>query len=102
LNSILTFERNKVWRDDLTLWSDAVRKSPHKARTYNARGFAYYNIGNYPNALSDFNKAIMINPDYAEAYTNRGMLYGNQKKFTEALLDFNKAIKINPNNAEAY
>ena len=26
--SFLTYERNKVWKDDLSLWSDTVRKSP--------------------------------------------------------------------------
>ena len=37
-NSVLTYQRNKVWKDEFTLWDDTVRKSPHKARPYNSRG----------------------------------------------------------------
>ena len=37
-NSVLTYQRNKVWKDEFTLWNDAVRKSPHKARPYTNRG----------------------------------------------------------------
>ena len=37
-NSVLTYQRNKVWKDEFTLWDDTVRKSPHKARPYNNRG----------------------------------------------------------------
>ena len=101
-NSVLTFQRNKIWRDDLTLWGDTIRKSPQKARAYDGRGFAYFKQGKLTEALSDFNKAIKINPDYAEAYNNRGIIYSNQGRFIEAMSDFNRAIKINPNDVEAY
>ena len=29
-NIFLTYERNKVWKDEFTLWGDAVQKSPQK------------------------------------------------------------------------
>jgi hypothetical protein len=38
--SFWTFERNSVWRDKLTLWSDCASKSPGKARPHNNLGVA--------------------------------------------------------------
>ena len=41
LYSLAAFTRNLVWEDDLTLWSDVIRKSPGKARGYNNIGVFY-------------------------------------------------------------
>ena len=46
-NSFLTYERNKVWKDDLTLWSDVISKSPNKARAYSNRGSVYETVNKY-------------------------------------------------------
>ena len=100
--SILTYTRNSVWKDNLTLWSDAVRKSPHKARPYFNRGYAYQEKENFDEALSDYDKAIQIKPDYAEVYSNRGNIYTHKGNLDQAFLDLNKAIEIKPRLAEAY
>ena len=100
--SVLTYQRNKVWKDEFTLWNDSVQKSPHKARPYSKRGIAYYQQGNYTQTMSDFNKAIEINPNYAEVYYNRGIVYQKQGNLTLALSDYNKAIEIDPSSAGAY
>jgi len=101
-NSVLTYQRNKFWKDDLTLWGDAVQKSPHKARPYNGLGVAYINQGNFVQALTNFNKAISINPSYANAYNGRGDIYSKQGDWAQALSNYNKAIAINPGYEDAY
>ena len=101
-NSVLTYQRNKVWKDEFTLWSDIVQKSPHKARPYNSLGLIYKKQGNSAKALAYYNKAIEIFPNYAEAYNNRGLLYYKQDNFIAALSDYNKAIGINPDLVNAY
>jgi len=100
--SVLTYQRNAVWKDEFTLWNDTVQKSPHKARGYNNRGLEYYRQGKFNEAMADFNKAIEINPDYAAAYSNRSVLYGFKGNLAEAMMGFNKAIAINPNYTDAY
>ncbi len=101
-NLILTYERNKVWKNDLTLWNDTVIKSPHKARPYNGRGLVFLHQGDLTKAMADLNKAVELNPSYAEAYNNRGLVYGNQRKYPGALTDFTKAIKLDPTDSQAY
>lgn len=89
--ALVSYQRNKVWKDAFTLWNDAVRKSPHKARAYNNRGLSFENQGNFLKAISDFNKAIEIDPEFVKAYNNRGMAYGKQGNLSQAISDFNKA-----------
>ena len=102
-NSILTYQRNKVWENEFTLWNDAVGKSPHKARPYTNRGAAYSSMGGFIQAIRDYNKSIEINPDFNEvAYYNRGNYYSRQNQLTQAIADYNKAINISPGYLEAY
>lgn len=101
-NSVLTFQRNKVWGDDIVLWNDAVGKSPHKARPYVNRGMAYLRQNEFTKAMADLNKAIAMNPQAADSYYNRGFIYDVRGNTTQALADYNKAIEINPNYAAAY
>jgi len=100
--SILTYQRNNIWKDGFTLWNDTVQKSPHKARAFNNRGNAYIDQGKVTRALSDYSKAIELDPNYADAYYDRGIIYNNQGKVTQALSDFTKAIKIYPYYEKAF
>jgi len=101
-NSILTYQRNKVWKDEITLWSDALGKSPHNARPINNRGLGYSNQGNFTQAMFDYNKAIEIDPKFTDAYINRGNIYFQAGKFNLALSEYNKVIEVDPNNPDAY
>ena len=100
--SVLTYIRNFIWQDELTLWSDVMRKSPNKARPYNNRGVAYDKLGNFIQAVSDYNEAIARDPNSANAYNNRGVTCGKQGNSVQAISDYSKAIAINPNYANAY
>ncbi len=97
-----TYSRNFDWRDDFTLWSDTVNKSPRKARPYSNRGNAYLARGYFDKAIADYNKAIEINPDFIVAYNNRGIAYMQKGNFGQAIADYNKALEINPNYVFAY
>jgi tetratricopeptide (TPR) repeat protein len=101
-NSFLTFQRNKIWKNDLTLWGDAVSKSPQKARPYNHLGLAYYREGKSDLAIIDYSKAIELQPNYAEVYNNRGIVLDEQNKNKQAINDFSKSIELKPNSVGAY
>jgi len=100
--SSLTYFRNIIWKDELTLWSDTVEKSPNKARPYNNRGTAYAGKGQYERAILDLTRAINIDPDYAPAYNNRGTAYAGKGQYERAIVDFTEALTIDPSYADAY
>jgi tetratricopeptide (TPR) repeat protein len=72
------------------------------AAIYNNRGNAYYDLGQYPKAISDFTRAIELNPEYARAYCNRGVVYRKLGKLDQAISEYTKAIELNPKYAAAY
>jgi protein O-mannosyl-transferase len=100
--SVLTFQRNKIWKNEFVLWEDVIQKSPHKARPYINRGLAYFNQGNFTQAMSDYNKAIAISPEFVYPYDYLGIIYALQGNLTQAIAEYNKAIKINPYYAMLY
>jgi Flp pilus assembly protein TadD len=67
---IFTYQRNLLYRDEVSLWSDVVQKSPAKARPYNNLGHAYAMRGEWDHALQEFRIAAQLNPDYALAQKN--------------------------------
>ena len=101
-NSLLTFNRNNVWKDDFSLWNDAVLKSPNKARPYYNRGVIFSDNKKYNQALNDYSKAIEINPNYLSAYYNRGIAYDNLGQWNNAITDYTRAIEINSKYLLAY
>jgi len=99
--SCLTFQRNSVWKNEMTMLNDVIQKSPHKERPLNNRGLIFSTQGKLPQAIADFTKAIEINPTYTNAYINRGFMYNKQGDFNLAILDYSRAIEINPRLPEA-
>ena len=102
-NSILTYERNNIWKDEFSLWDDVILKSPNKARPYLNRGVAYWDL-NYPEkAIADYKKAVNLNPKYFSfAYLNLGIALASIGQWSSAIDNYNKTIEIDTNNSEAY
>lgn len=102
VNTALTYQRNKIWKNEYTLWDDCVKKSPNKARVYTERGNAYSAMGRYRQAVEDFNKAIKLNPYYAKSYYNRGLAYAKLGQFQRTIEDCSEAIHLKPDYTDAY
>jgi tetratricopeptide (TPR) repeat protein len=101
-NSYLTYERNKIWKDDLSLWNDNVEKTPNRLRPLLSRGVAYSDLGQWDNAIDDYSKVLDINPKLAEGYNDRGLAYTRLGQWDMAIADFSKVIEIDPKSTFAY
>jgi Flp pilus assembly protein TadD len=97
-----TFERNKVWADELTLYQDSVNKSPAKARPHNNFGAALSRRGRLQEAISQFQTAIRIKPDYADAHYNLGYALARQGKLEEGISHFTEALRLQPRNVKVH
>jgi tetratricopeptide (TPR) repeat protein len=98
----LTFGRNAVWQNDLKLWTDAIEKSPRKARPYNNRGVIFKKINFLDSSLADFDRALAIKPDFAEAYYNRGGVHKMKGDLEAAARDYAKVIELEPENYQGF
>ena len=62
--SFWTFERNKIWANDLALWLDCAIKSPNKPRPYNNVGQKLMSQDRYADAKIFLLHAVKLDPHY--------------------------------------
>lgn len=67
-----------------------------------ARGLSLLRDGQYPEALSAFNKAIEENPRQANAYNGRGAVWHKMGSHEQAIADYSRALELDPDYANAY
>ncbi|MBI5427146.1 MAG: tetratricopeptide repeat protein [Nitrospinae bacterium] len=91
-----TARRNLVWKDEVSLWADAVKKAPRSIRPYNNLGEAYDRLGRYDEALAGFKAALEIKPDYFFALNNIGNIYGKLGEPLKAIEYLKKAVAVRP------
>lgn len=96
--SFAAHERNKVWKNELTLWEDAAAKSPGKARTRLNLGVAYDRAGRLDEALREYDAALKLDPNNVETYNNLGVIFGRQGRLQEAMEQFEKALRLQPDH----
>lgn len=89
--------REQEARDAL---SRAIDKFERHALAYERRGFVNYKLGNYKDALYDYNKSIDINPDKADPYFGKAVIFKAQERYEEAVeqltLVTKKAMPLEP------
>ena len=56
-------------------------------------------IGEYKNALRDFETALEIDPESAEATYDLGLTLYNMQRFEESCVTFKKAVELGHNDA---
>lgn len=113
------YARNRVWQDDVTLWSDVVAKSPNNARAYNNLGIGYQKRNEMGKAMEMYKKATTLIPPFIDSYYNLGFVhfffsrydkgyynlgiyYFKKGHYEEALRNYTKAIGANQNFGEVY
>ncbi len=100
--SVLTYRRNAVWKDGVSLWSDVLSKSPQLIRPYTHLATAYLNRGDYERALEIYTQAIAVDPQRAESYNNRGNVYAVLRRYDLALADYQHALELDPTLEKTY
>ena len=72
------------------------------AITYYNRGVAKHDLGEYADAIADYDEAIRLQPDHASAYYNRGNAKYALGEYEAAITDYDEAIRLQPDYVLAY
>lgn len=99
--SLATYQRNRVWANEFTLWFDSIQKSPYKIRPHLNMGGAFIQRKAYDLAVQEFLNALTLNPDLPQAYSGIGICYLNKNDLDKARSNFEKAVKLNPRFTDA-
>jgi tetratricopeptide (TPR) repeat protein len=95
-------ERNRVWRNEETLWLDDVQKSPHNGRGLMNYGLTQLEKGAYAEALEYFERALLYTPNYPTLEINLGVVCGAMGNAEGAKQHFLRAIALAPTDDEPY
>jgi protein O-mannosyl-transferase len=93
--------RNRVWRNEESLWLDDVQKCPHNGRGLMNYGLTQMEKGAYPIALDYFERALLYTPNYPTLEINLGIVNGALNHPVEAQLHFDRAIALAPADDQA-
>jgi tetratricopeptide (TPR) repeat protein len=97
-----TINRNNVWKDNFSLWSDTVNKSPDSAMAHELLGTTLLYAGRNDEALEQYQIALRIDPTSVHIYRNRGLLYMNKGLLREAIIEFQKALQTDSDNPDTH
>lgn len=97
-----SLNRNAVWKNPYTLWSDSVKKSPKRERAWYWLATHYMGVRDLENAMKCYNKSVECNPTFPLAYNGRANLKKEKNDLKGAIKDYDQAIKLDPKYANAY
>lgn len=96
-----SWQRNQVWRDEVSLWQDTVEKSPDKPRPHYNLGKALLSAGQTEPAIRSINRALQLDPNDVEARNNLGAAFDRKGWTEQAIAEFNVALQLQPKYALA-
>lgn len=99
---IATYQRNKIWLNDFSLWSDVIEKSPEKARPLVSRADIYREQGAWNLAVTDYEAALALNPNYAMAVNNLGLVYKNLGQWDKAIINYSRSIELDSTDINGF
>lgn len=100
--SVSAYLRNGVWKNEVTLYEDAVTKSPAKERVRYNLAWAYHRAGEFDKAIEQYNEDLRLAPQKDKAHYNLGLIYRDRGDKQKAERHFIEALRIKPDPTGHY
>jgi protein O-mannosyl-transferase len=91
-----TVLRNRVWRDDMTLYTRTLQTNPDAAVIRSNLGSLYFDAEQFDRALQEWQLALAQKPDNVVTMNALGILYTRVGRFADADAMFKQAIAAKP------
>ena len=92
--ALATRERNRVWGDEVALWTDVVAKGPGNARGHLNLGATLYERGRVDEAIPEIRRAVELRPGWAEAHLALAAAYTAKGWRDRATTEFNLGRRL--------
>ena len=101
--------KEDLYDSALPYLNTSLSLDPYNATYHNNTAAAYFYLKKYPEAATEYRKALYLYPDYRDArdnlvsvYINQGALFLEQGKLNDAIISYMRALNINPDNKNGY
>lgn len=99
--SARTVVRNRVWKNDVTLWGSVLQCAPDNGRAHLNYGRGLLAAGDEAGARQSYARCAELWPNYAFCPINQAALAVRTKQLTEADAYATRALKLQPANVYA-
>jgi len=72
----------------------ALKKESQNAEIFRHLGLAYFNLGNYADALLNWEKAIELDPTHHQTFWNVGHLHEIEERYSDAFEAYTQAAVL--------
>ncbi|MEL6537579.1 MAG: tetratricopeptide repeat protein, partial [Bacteroidota bacterium] len=79
-----------------------IKRLPASANYYSDRGVAHHLLGQYEQALVDFDRGVEMEPDNPFRYASRAFVKAKAGDMQGAMLDYEHALELDPEDAVAH
>ncbi|MBN1385150.1 MAG: tetratricopeptide repeat protein [Elusimicrobia bacterium] len=100
--SLQTINRNRDWKNGITLWSKTAIQVPNNYSVHTNLGVEYLDRNQDDRALQEFETALRIYPYYSKAHTNIGNIYLKKGMVDKAIEKYKQAINLEPDNPDIH
>lgn len=94
--------KNGDWRDELTLWTKTIQRSPDSHRAHCNLGNVYMESGLIERAHTEYQTALNINPKNANVHSNLGTVYSKKGIIDKAFTEYKEAIRLDSDYAQPH
>ena len=100
--SVISINRNTIWKDEFSLWNNAVKTNPSSSKVHSNLALELDERGFVDEAIEEYKESIRLNPNRAKTYFNLGISYGKKGMVDEAVDAYGASLNLEPDDAEAY
>lgn len=93
---LLSYQRNKIWHNSVSFWSDVVKKAPTSHKAHNNLASSYAKRGLLDKAIEEYKESLAIKQNYAVAHNNLGLAYAIKGLLDKARKEWEIALEIDP------
>ncbi len=95
---VLTLDRNRDWRNSLSLWTVSVKESPAGPTSRYNLGLELYNRGCYDEAIEHLKIACLLQEDFPVAHGVLGNAYLALDRYGDAIREYEIGLIQAPND----
>ena len=96
-----TTQQSLYWKNDVTLYSRAVRVAPHNFRARMNLAVTYQVQGRLSEAIAQYEQALALQPSFPATFS-LGVVYSQAGNLPQAERYFRQAIALEPRVSETY